>query len=477
MASVQGMLAAFKARDRDGAAAEIAALIRANAPLGDTWAAVSRMAATIGEYNASIEAARRAAAMHPQSALHQLQYAGMVAGAGRIQQALREGQAALNLAPSDPAVLHFIGTCLSQTGDTQGALEKLHRAVELDPTQAPTWLTIAMLTKFKDGDPLITKLETLAPKMPTPEQKSAMLYALGKAYDDLGEIDRSFAHYTEGAELMRRVRRYDPTSSANIVRMARREFDGPFFASLTPSTCASDRPIFVHGLPRSGTTLVEHLLCAHSKVSDGAEINLFRLALMALDPTSTQAIRAFESGRPGNVWTAGGASFLHLLDERFGPSGRIVDKTLTHSWMFGLIHHVVPNAPLIWMRRDPAASALSCFCTRFASGLDWTWSLTDIARRFREEDELHRHWSAVLGDKLLTVSYEDLVADPDAWIPRILAHCGLEDEPGVRDFNKSSRPVLTASVAQVREPISTAAVGKWKRYEKHLAPFLNAYYG
>jgi Sulfotransferase family len=477
MASVQGMLAAFKARDRDGVAAEVNGLIRTNAPLGDTWGAVSRMAATVGEYNASVEAARRQAALHPQSAPHALQYASMVANAGRIEAALRIGEATLKYAPSDPAVLHFIGTCLSQTGDNKAALEKLHRAGELDPTQAPTWLTIAMLQKFKAGDPLIAKLEMLAPRMPTPEQKSAILYALGKAYDDLGEIDRSFALYTEGAELMRRVRRYDPTPSTNLVRMVEREMDAPFFASLRPSECASDRPIFVHGLPRSGTTLVEHVLCAHSEVSDGAEINLFRLALMALDPTSGQAIRAFESNSAGNVWSKGGASFLHLLDERFGASGRIVDKTLTHSWMFGLIHHVMPNAPLIWMRREPAASALSCFVTRFATGLDWTWSLTDIAQRFREEDVLHRHWSSVLGDKLLTVSYEQLVAAPEVWIPRILQHCSLQDEPGVREFHNSSRPVFTASVAQVREPISTAAVDKWKRYEKHLAPFLDAYYG
>lgn len=471
------MLAAFKARDRDGVAAEITALIGANAPLGDTWAAVSRMAATVGEYNASIEAARRAAAMHPQSVQHQLQYLGAVANAGRIPQALREGEAVLKRAPRDPAILHFVGTCRSQTGDTTRALEELRRAIDIDPTQAPTWLTLAMLTRFKAGDPLIAKLEALTAKMSAPDSKSTMLYALGKVYDDLGEIDRAFAHYTQGAEVMRSIRRYDPAPSANIVRAVQREFDAEFFASLTPSACTSNRPIFVHGLPRSGTTLVEHLLCAHSEVSDGAEINLFRLALMALDPSSAQAVRTYETGKSANVWSAGGASFLHLLDERFGSNGRVVDKTLTHSWMFGLIHHVLPNAPLIWMRRDPAASALSCFITRFANGVDWSWSLTDIARRFREEDQLHRHWSAVLGDKLLTVPYEDLVANPDAWIQRILAHCGLSDEPGVRAFHASSRPVLTSSVAQVREPISTAAVDKWKRYEKHLAPFLTAYYG
>lgn len=477
MATVQGMLAAFKARDRDSAAAEINAMLKANAPLGDTWGAVSRMAATIGEYNASMEAARRQAALYPQSVPHVLQYASMIANAGRIQKAMQVGQGALAYAPNDPGLLHFVGTCLSQTGDNEAALEHLHRAAALDKTQAPTWLTIAMLTKFKSGDPVIAQLEALKSALPTPEQRSIILYSLAKAYDDIGEIDRSFALYTEGAELMRRARQYNPMVSANLVQTVRRDFDKAFLDSLKPSENSSDRPIFVHGLPRSGTTLVEHILCGHSTVVDGAEINLFRMSIMALEPNSQQAIRAFDQDQRRNAWTHAGDTFLHLLDERFGANGRIVDKTLTHSWMFGLIQHTLPNAPLIWMRREPADSALSCFRTRFAQGLDWTWSLTDIAQRFREEDELHAHWTSVLGDKLLTVQYEDLVADPDTWIPRILAHCGLTDEPGVRNFHESSRPVFTASVAQVREPISTSAVAKWKRYEKHLKPFIDAYYG
>jgi tetratricopeptide (TPR) repeat protein len=478
MASVQGMLAAFKARDRDGAAAEINAMLRTNAPLGDTWAAVSRMAATLGEFNASMEAARRAAAMYPGSAPHQLQYASMVANAGRVSEALNVGEAALKLAPGAAPTLHFIGTCRAQIGDAEGAAEVLERALASDPSSAPTWLTVAMLKKIRPGDALVGKIEAQLAQMRAPEQRATMLYAVGKVYDDLGDIDRAFAAYDEGAKLYATAVKYDPAPSANLLKTVLSEFDSTFLSGLKPSECQSDRPIFVTGVPRSGTTLVEHILCAHSAVDDGAEINLFRTAVMALDMRSSDAVRAFEQNPARNAWTHAGETYLHLLDERFGRGGRVVDKTLMHSFSLGFIHQTLPDAPIIWMRRDPRDTALSCYRTRFASqGVDWTWSLTDIAQRFREDDALHEHWTRELGSKLLTIQYEDFVADPETWIPRILAHCGLSDEAGVRAFHTSSRAVATASVAQVRQPISSAAIGGWKRYEKHLAPFINAYYG
>jgi len=163
------------------------------------------------------------------------------------------------------------------------------------------------------------------------------------------------------------------------------------------------------------------------------------------------------------------------LDERFGKAGRVVDKTLNHSRFLGLIAQVLPNARFIWLRRHPAGIAWSCFRTRFAKGVDWTRSLTDIARHFKGEDRLHAHWSAVLGDRLLTVPYEDLVSDPDTWMRRIIEHAGLDWEDGVRDFHKTDRAVTTASFAQVRKPMYSSSKEAWRRYETHLKPFFDEY--
>jgi hypothetical protein len=246
--------------------------------------------------------------------------------------------------------------------------------------------------------------------------------------------------------------------------------------SLPKSTVDSDRPIFVLGLPRSGTTLVEQILVSHSKVVDGAEANLFRPASMAIKGYTPDEVRAsFDRSDASTLPTRIAKAYLHLVDERFGKIGRVVDKTLNQTRYLGLIHHVLPKAKLIWLRRDPAGIAWSCYRTRFAKGVDWTRSLTDIAAYFRGEDRLHAHWSALLGDSLLTVPYEALVDDPDTWMRRIIEHVGLEWEEGVRDFHKTERAVTTASFAQVRKPMYASSKAAWKRYETQLKPFFDAY--
>ncbi|OZA72849.1 MAG: hypothetical protein B7X77_11035, partial [Caulobacter sp. 39-67-4] len=226
----------------------------------------------------------------------------------------------------------------------------------------------------------------------------------------------------------------------------------------------------------SGTTLVEQILASHSGVKDGAELNLFRAATMALGgyaPSDVSRLAFF----PGteNVWTLFGRVYLHLLDERFGPEGRIVDKTLNHTRMVGLIHHVLPKARFVWLRRDPADSALSCFRSHFVGGLNWAWSMRDIGAHFADEDRLHAHWTQQFPDAILTVPYEDLVKDPETWIARILEHCGLPFQAGVRDFHLTERAVTTSSSSQVRQPLNVRGIGAWRRYSQHMQPFFEAY--
>jgi hypothetical protein len=136
----------------------------------------------------------------------------------------------------------------------------------------------------------------------------------------------------------------------------------------------------------------------------------------------------------------------------------------------------LPSAKVIWMRRKPEDTALSCYRSFFSSAIPWSWSLTDTSHYFRVEDRLYTHWSALFPDRILTVPYEELVREPKVWIPKILAHAVLDDEPQVYDFHETKRSVRTASVQQVRGPISTARIGSARAYERHLAPFLNAYY-
>ncbi|PHS21394.1 MAG: hypothetical protein COA85_13095 [Robiginitomaculum sp.] len=156
--------------------------------------------------------------------------------------------------------------------------------------------------------------------------------------------------------------------------------------------------------------------------------------------------------------------------------GHIVDKTLNHSRFIGLIRHTLPKAKIIWVRRDPMDTAWSCFKTFFNKSFDWTFSLKGIARYFKMEDRIFENWCAQYPNDIHVVQYEDLVQSPETVIPAMLAHCGLTDELLTRRFYETRRSVTTASLAQVRRPLSKKSIGKWRAYEKQLAPFIDAYF-
>ena len=232
------------------------------------------------------------------------------------------------------------------------------------------------------------------------------------------------------------------------------------------------RTIFVSGLPRSGTTLVEQILTSHSAVSDGGEINRLPLLAREIGGAAFPAL----AGHVARHGAAGAARlWAHWMQERFPAAGRIVDKSMETSRFLGLAAAVLPEAPIVWLRRDPLDCAWSCFRTHFLAGVPWSHDLADIAFRFRLEEQLMARWEAILGDRLLVVPYEALVADPGSWIRRILGHCGLAEEPQVFAPHANPRPVATSSVMQVRRPINRAGVGSAEPYRRFLAPFLEAY--
>ena len=189
--------------------------------------------------------------------------------------------------------------------------------------------------------------------------------------------------------------------------------------------------------------------------------------------SSGEALQAYlgRGGSPDALATL----YLHLMAERFGPTGRIVDKTIDASRMLGLIAAALPDAPLIWMRRDPLDSAWSCFRTFFIHGVAWSYSLTDIAHHFMLEDTLLAFWKERLGERLLVVPYPELVASPESWTRKLLAHCSLDEEPGVFTPHATERIVMTASAMQVRKPINRDGLNTAQPYRSHLQPFIDAY--
>ncbi len=476
---IQSAQAAANAGERDKAVALIAGLFRQGALLGDHWLDVAQLALALGEISQALKAVKRYARVDRKDVMRQLQTAALLAEAGQVREAHSLMLSVSKKAPNNPSLDHFLGTAKALLGDGQGALSYFRKVLAKWPQAGQSWFALGALKTFTPDDPELAQMENLRGAFGgiDPHSHGAFLYTLGKAREDIGDTEGAFSRYDEGAKLFRQSRPLDRQIDQSLCTSLLSGFNAAGLAQLPPSHNITTRPIFVTGLPRSGTTLIEQILVSHSKVKDGGELELFKKALMPLGGYTFEHAATFaNAANHDDPWTSIGDTYLHLLEERFGGGGHIVDKTLLHSRLMGHICHILPAAKIIWVRRDPADTAWSCYKTYFNKGLDWTWSLADIAAYFKREDLLFAHWRTLFPKNIHVVSYEELVRAPEAVIPGVLAHCALDDEPQTRRFYETRRSVTTASLAQVRKPISQKSVGSWKAYEAQMAPFINAYF-
>ena len=474
---------AFQRFDRRRVAALIAAELIEGPATGEHWGNVEAVANRVGEIDSGLEAARRYSLTEPRMLDRALHYCKALAARGRLDASLRE----IDLLPAGvqqhPAVLYLRASIASQLGDFARAAELARRAIAFAPQMGEYWLALAMIHKFAPGDIDLTRMEALVPEMrraPAGSQ-GAFFHALGKARHDCGDYERAFAAYSEGAGKMRAP--FEAAAMEQFAHDVIRDFTAQNLERLTPSGCDSDRPIFVTGLPRSGTTLVEQILASHSAVVGGEEVNLFCSALIPAGDFSLRGGLDYQvRTADADPWGEIGRDYLAMLEQRFGrrvgTGGHIVDKTLNHSRFLGFILQSLPGTKVIWLRRDPEDTAISCFRSFFGTGtVPWCWSLADIGWHFRLEDALHAHWTRIYSERILTVPYEELARDPRPWITRILAHVGLAPESATFTPHLQKRAVQTVSVAQVREPITANSVGAADKYRAHLQPFRDAYSG
>jgi len=463
-------------RDRGATNRLVTALLDGAAPLGVQWRAVAELMRVSGELalaHRAMDAFVAAAGHSPQARYGKVV---LLTQSGRQREAY-DLLSALPPDVPDPAGHAYV---LGNTAITLGRLEEgqrlLQTALDHRPGWGAAWLTLATATRLAGGSPtarsladrLLADRETAA-RQP-PEDRARFQYALGKLHADRGEHAQCFAAFREGATLLRSQTRYSREGNAANARAAMSGWTD----DLPPSRAANtNRPIFVTGLPRSGTTLVEQILASHSQVADGGELNIVQHLAVAAGGVSGDDLRRHVAagGSPGAL----GELYLHLLAQRYPATGRIVDKTIDASRFLGLIAAALPDAPLIWMRRDPLDSAWSCLRTFFIHGVAWSYDLTDIAHHFRLEDALLAFWKDRLGDRLLVVPYAELVEDPAAWTARLLAHCGLAEEAAPYMPHLTERGVVTASSLQVRRPINRDGLGVAEPYRANLAAFTEAY--
>lgn len=466
---------ALQAQDRQGLIAAAHRLIDLNTPLGQQWQGLAQEVFRWGELNLALRALDVWAAQGSGGPLAGYDKAAMLARVGRARDAADALDAIPSDAPTPEAHAYLHGVLSTQLGKRSEAERHFRRALQASPLSGRSWLGIAQLGALAERDEAaMRQLERSMVRAPI-EDQVALAIALGKVEHESGNRSAAFAYFDKATEIDRQRFTYQPRemeASAEIARSwTAREIAE--FAALAPAP--PRRPLFVTGAARSGTTLVDQILAAHSKIDSAGELGLAIQIEAMVGGFAPEDFRRYLAG--GKSLAVLQSTFLRLVGERIGGSGAFVDKTLNLSRSLGPLAALFPDSPFIWMRRDPIENAFSIYRTWLANNVVGGWRLGDLAHFMRLEDVLLDHWTRELGSRLLVVRYEELVESPREWTERISKHCGFEAEPQQLDFHTSERPVTTASALQVRQPINRSGLHAAEPYRPFLAPFVEAYFG
>jgi len=428
----------------------LATLVADSAPLGDLWLRAANAALTIGELSLAESAARNFLAVNKGQIQRLVQCAGVIAETGKLEKALKLVRPQLRRSPDDPALNHLSGTIYQQLGDMRLAAKHLRIALKGANLSGITWLTLAAQHKFKAGDALLHNLQQLdaAFARTVPTNQLQYQFAIGKALLDLRQYEQAFDAFAKGAELAPDANSYSAAAESLRVDAVIAAHPPGSLSESAPSD-ASGQAIFLVGLPRSGTTLLQRILCAHNEVTDGGEFSGMGVATMDSRRRGDTGADALADVR---------ATYAHLSQERFGAKGRIVDKSINNNYYVGTIASAFPTAPIIILERNVRDVAWSCFRTCFSKGMHWSWRLPDIASHIQAELRLIEHWKKVLPERVRVVQYEQLVRHPDLLLPSLFAHCRLEFNSNVYNFYQRKSAVTTASVAQVNQPLNAHSI-------------------
>jgi tetratricopeptide (TPR) repeat protein len=401
-------------------------------------------------------------------------HAAVCAGLGRYETAIAVYRRLL--AASDSADLEVaLGHSLQIARYQKDAIHAYRAAINIRPSFGDAWWSLANLKTYHFPEDEIAQMHTEEDAAAAhPVDRYHLCFALGKAYEDRNEYADSWKFYDRGNRLKRAESRYRPDIAEANTRRQIEVCTAQFFAERAAAGALDPDPIFIVGLPRSGSTLVEQILASHSRVEATHELaDIQRIVLELCGPRSD-----FDNSRYPGVLADAPLQHFRRFGERYLADTRayrshkplFIDKMPNNFRHIGLIHLILPNAKIIDVRREPMACCFSNLKQLFASGQEFSYSIEDIARYYRTYLELMRHWDAALPGRVLNVCYEDVVEDLEANVRRMLQFCGLEFESACVEFYKTKRSVPTASSEQVRQPIFRDGLFQWRNYEPWLGP-------
>jgi len=426
----------------------------------------------LGKFPEAVNVARQRLSRSPDSFVIKTSLAHALVGVGQLDEAIDIYHGILEQTPDRPKVWVSLGHALKAKGDTADAVNAYEKAVDFARDYGDAYWSLANTKTYKFSDKMLKQMtEQVSNDAINLDDKIHICFALGKGFEDNAQYDKAFAYYQQGNALKRSTLQFDIGKTEQALDAQQQAFSQDDFKKT--QGCQAPDPIFIVGLPRAGSTLLEQILASHSNVDGTMELHDILGIASSLSHQSTPY--------PFNV-SALSEETLAKLGEQYIQQTRayrqgaplFIDKMPNNFIHIGLIKKILPNAKIIDARRDPMDCCFSGYKQLFGEGQEFSYSLSDIGRYYNAYEKLMSHWHTVMPGDILTVQHEDVLDDLEGQVKRILAFCGLEFEEACLAFHKTKRIIKTPSSEQVRQPIYKTGMGQWKPFESNLEALKDA---
>lgn len=428
----------------------------------------------LGDFEEADSACRRALKIDPDYPEAVCTLCRLTALRGDPEKALAACKGALESSPRKELIYGALGDILAELGRKKEACEAYR--MELSHSEVPghVYYRMAQVKKYDPSDSDITEMEQRYNRTVIPEEKQFLCFALGKAYEDIGDYARAFGYIDEGNTIARAAYSYSPAEDRGFFRRLQNIFNARFFQEVQGGGHDDPTPVFVVGMPRSGTTLVEQILASHSNVyGAGERPDLARLIHEGVRRKGFERIEDGISELEPEEYRRIGAAYISCLRAFDAGAERIVDKMPHNFFWIGVITAALPQARIIHCRRTPLDTCWSLYKNIFDVPHKYAQDLSELGQYYRLYTQLMDHWQKMLPGKIYELTYEKLIQDQETETGKLLEHCGLAWEDSCLDFHRTQRQVLTSSTGQVRRPLYTSSINRWQSYGEQLKPLID----
>ncbi len=440
------------------------------------WVDLANVQVELHQFDDAVESASRVVRLAPDKAESHVLYAGAIGMAGDHEEAIRAYLKALEIAPDKAGAMCGMAHHQKTLGLGAEAIASYRRAIAAKPDHAESYWSLANLKTFRFQDEEVEAMEALLDRDDLPDESRLQIHnALGLELESREDFTRAFSNFEKCNSIRRKAESYDPVETESTYGRIIELFDKEFLSKNKGAAATEITPIFIVGLPRSGSTLIEQILASHSKVDGTHELGDLSRVVHGNHPRRKRGELFPEQFAALDVheWAAIGTDYLERTEIFRGSAPNFVDKNPNNFVFTGFLSLAIPNAKIIDARRHPLDSCFGSYKQLFASGQPFCYDLTELGEYYIQYCRLMDHWHEVLPGFVLHVHYEQVVADLEANVRRILDFCGLPFEDACLRFHETERAVKTASSEQVRRPIYSSSVNLWRNYESQLETLIN----